>query len=79
MSAAVTTGWIAEPSPLFKARLAGLFYLVTFLTGGVALFVRGRLGFGAGLIAGASYIAVTLLLYQMKGVDVPRWNEQASA
>ena len=54
---------IAEASPRLKARIAGVFYLLTFLTGGVALFVRGRLGFAAGLIAGACYIAVTLLFY----------------
>jgi intracellular septation protein A len=56
---------VAEASPRLKARMAGVFYLVTFLTGGVALFVRGRLGFAAGLIAGASYIAVTLLFYYL--------------
>src|SRR2546425_5941921 len=54
---------IAEASPCFKARIAGVFYLLTFLTGGLALFVRGRLGSAAGLIAGACYIAVTLLFY----------------
>jgi hypothetical protein len=54
---------IAEASPGFKARIAGVFYLLTFLTGGAALFVRGRLGFVAGLIAGVCYIAVTLLFY----------------
>src|SRR5713226_6820690 len=56
---------IAEASPRLKARIAGVFYLLTFLTGGVALFVRGRLGLVAGLIAGACYIAVTLLFYDM--------------
>jgi hypothetical protein len=56
---------IAEASPRFKARVAGVFYLLTFLTGGAALFVRGRLGLAAGLIAGACYIAVTLLFYYM--------------
>lgn len=50
-------------SPRFKARIAGGFYLLVFLTGGLALFVRGRLGSAAGLIAGACYIAVTLLFY----------------
>jgi hypothetical protein len=45
------------------ARIAGIFYLLTFLTGGVALFVRGRLGLLAGLVAGVSYIAVTLFFY----------------
>ena len=56
-------GRIAEASPRFKARIAGVFYLLVFLTGGLALFVRGRLGSAAGLIAGACYIAVTLLFY----------------
>jgi hypothetical protein len=46
-----------------RARIAGVFYLLTFLTGGVALFIRGRLGLVAGLTAGACYIAVTLLFY----------------
>ena len=49
-------------SPLM-ARIAGIFYLLTFLTGGVALFVRGRLGLLAGLVAGVSYIAVTPFFY----------------
>src|SRR3981189_1439078 len=62
MSTAVTMERI-EVSPRFKARLAGLFYLLTFLTGGLALFVRGKLGSAAGLSAGACYIAVTLLFY----------------
>ncbi len=56
---------IAEASPRFNARIAGVFYLLTFLMGGFAPFVRGRLGFAAGLIAGACYIAVTLLFYYM--------------
>jgi hypothetical protein len=33
----------AEASPRFKARIAGVFYLLTFLTGGLGLFVGGRL------------------------------------
>ena len=63
MSTAEMTERIAEASPRFKARIAGVFYLLVFLTGGLALFVRGRLGSAAGLIAGACYIAVTLLFY----------------
>src|SRR2546426_4165331 len=54
-----------ETSPRLKARIAGVFYLLTFLTRGVALFVRGRLSLVAGLIAGACYIAVTLLFYSL--------------
>ena len=54
---------IAEASPGFKDRMAGVFYLLTFLTGGAALFARGRLGLVTGLIAGVCYIAVTLLFY----------------
>ena len=51
------------PSPRHKARIAGAVYLITFLTGGAALVVRGPLGAAAGLTAGASYVAVTLLFY----------------
>ena len=63
MSAGEMNERIAEESPLFKARLAGVVYLLVFVTGGLALFVRGGLGSAAGLIAGACYIAVTLLVY----------------
>lgn len=46
-------------------RLAGAFYLLTFATGSYALVDRGRAGVAAGLIAGASYIVVTLLFYRI--------------
>jgi hypothetical protein len=65
MNTAVSTKRIAEVSPRFKARIAGVFYLLTFLTGGLALVVRGKLGFAAGLIAGVCYVAVTLLFYDL--------------
>src|SRR6266704_215370 len=53
-----------EASPRFRARMAGVFYLLTILTGGfAAVFVSGRLV--ANLIAGACYIAVTLLFYDI--------------
>jgi hypothetical protein len=54
---------IADTSPGPPARIAGVFYLLTFLTGASALFVRGRLGVAAGFIAGVCYIVVTLLFY----------------
>jgi uncharacterized membrane protein len=47
------------------ARIAGGFYLVTFLTGSMSLFVSGRLGFAANLIAATSYVAVTVLFYRL--------------
>ena len=54
----------AAASPRSQARLAGVFYLITFVAGGLALVTPGSsLGLVAGLIAGLSYIAVTLLLY----------------
>ena len=64
MSTAVMMERIAEAPPRFKARIAGVFYLLTFLTGAFAMVsVGGRLV--ANLIATACYIAVTLLFYGM--------------
>lgn len=55
---------ISEASPKLKARVAGAFYLVTFLTGIVALvYIRAQLV--ANLIATACYIAVTILFYDL--------------
>jgi hypothetical protein len=54
---------IAEASPRRKARIAGVFYLLTFMTGLPAFFVTGRLGSTLGLIGGACYVVVTLLFY----------------
>ena len=55
---------IGELSPQFKARMAGIFYLLTFVTGALALVVvNTRLI--ANLIATLSYFAVTLLFYEM--------------
>ena len=52
-----------EATPRSKVRLAAIFYVFTFLAGGLSLVVRGKLGMAAGLIAGACYVAVTLLFY----------------
>ncbi len=79
---------IAEASPRFKARMAGVFYLLTTLTRMfVEIFVRNRLvvsddaaatatnilaheplwrwGFATDILAFASYIALTALLYEL--------------
>jgi hypothetical protein len=59
------TARLADIAPGLKARIAGVFYLLTFLTGGFALLVRSPLGAAAGLIAAACYLAVTVLLYYL--------------
>ena len=65
MSTAVVTAQIKTTSPSLKARIAGIFYLLCFVTGITALLSRGRLNLVAGLIAGACYVAVTLLFYDI--------------
>ena len=47
------------------ARIAGIVYLLVFITGGFALGVRGAAGSAAGLVAGILYVAVTLLFYDL--------------
>ena len=55
---------IAEASPRFKARIAGLLYFFSLLTAGLTeTFVHGGLNFVGGYIAIASMVLVTLLLY----------------
>jgi Domain of unknown function (DUF4386) len=65
MSTAVLTAQIKTTSPSLKARIAGIFYLLCFVTGITALLSHGRLNLVAGLIAGACYVAVTLLFYDI--------------
>jgi uncharacterized protein DUF4386 len=68
MSVAAMMKRIAEASPRFKAKMAGVFYLLTMLTAAFTEFiVHGRLSFVADLAAGVvevlGMVAVTLLLY----------------
>lgn len=64
MGTAVITKPPADASPQTQARIAGLFYLLTFVTGIFALMsVHGRLA--ANLAATACYVAVILLFYQL--------------
>jgi hypothetical protein len=56
---------IAEASPRFKARMAGVLYFLSLLTAVFGEFVRGRLGFAAGLIAISGMVAMTLLVYDI--------------
>jgi uncharacterized membrane protein len=69
MSTAAITKTNAEASPRSKARMAGVFYLLTFV-GGVFALVFGRKPgvvyfYAANLLATAAYIAVTLLFYDL--------------
>jgi len=48
-----------------KTRIAGVFYVLTFVMGIYALIVRGAFAVEAGLIGGACYLVVTILLYQL--------------
>src|SRR5882762_10397650 len=88
MSTAVMMERIAEVSPRCRARIAGVFYVITILARVIAeAFVRNRLvvsddaaaiatnimaheslfrwGFVADIIAFASYIVLTALLYEL--------------
>jgi hypothetical protein len=64
MSATVTMERIAEVSPRFKARMAGVLYLLSLLTATFTeLFAHGKLNIEGGLIAVAGMVGVTLLVY----------------
>ena len=54
-----------QESPRFNARMAGVFYLLNFVTGSLALVVGGRASSAAILIATACYIPVTVLFYEL--------------
>ena len=58
----------ADTSPRLKARIAGIFYLLTFVTGAFAAFVSGKVaayGDAANLLASGFYIVVTVLFYSL--------------
>lgn len=67
------TEQVEEDSPRLKARIAGVFYLLTILTGAFAAFASGSLivyGNALSLAATACYVVVTLLFYPLfKPVD----------
>ena len=65
MSTTLTTKPVPEVSSRLKARMVGVFYLLTFLAGGLFLCAGARLGFVVDLIATVSYIAVTVLFYTL--------------
>ncbi|HEU5237219.1 MAG TPA: DUF4386 family protein [Pyrinomonadaceae bacterium] len=56
-------GLMREMSPRLLARIAGGIYLLVFVAGVFSLFVRRGVGVAAAAVAGALYIAVTVLFY----------------
>lgn len=64
MSAPLPIEQTAEASPRVRARIAGVFYLLTIVIGAVAVSVAS-VRLAANLIATLCYIAVTLLFYGM--------------
>ena len=55
----------AEQSPRTKGRIAGIFYLLTILTGAFALVAKGPLRTALLLGSTGCYIAVTVLFYSL--------------
>jgi hypothetical protein len=63
MGAAVMMKRIAEASPRFKTRVAGVLSLLSLLAAVFGEFIVRRFEFAGDLIAVSGNIAVTLLLY----------------
>ena len=63
MSTAMMTERITDTSIAFKARIAGVFYLGTFVFGLYALSGRGRIW--GNILSTVCYLAVTLLFYEL--------------
>ncbi len=58
--------WLTEASPRVKARIAGAFWLMVFLAGSLALYLRGGAAFSAAnIVAPLCYAVVALLLYDL--------------
>jgi len=65
MNTSPTTKTVRDVSSRLKARMVGIFYVLTLLAGGLFLFAGTRLGFVVDLTAAVSYIAVTVLFYSL--------------
>lgn len=57
---------LSDVSPRFKARIAGFFWLIVFVAGSLALYLRGGTGFRlANMVAPICYAIATLLIYDL--------------
>ena len=66
MNATAMMDHISEPSPQLKARLAGVFWLLTALAGTFSLLARGGpAGVAANVAATLCYLVATLLVYEL--------------
>jgi hypothetical protein len=66
MSTAVTTARRTEASPLFTARMTGVFWLLTVLTGTAAMVARtGPLAILVNLVSTACYAGATVFAYSL--------------
>ena len=65
MSSTVLIERVAEASPQLKARAAGFFWLMTFLTGSFAMFVPGRLVVSGDAAATAANILAHEALFRL--------------
>jgi hypothetical protein len=73
MSTAVTMERDSGASPGFRARMAGCFWLMTALTGTIALLAGDRtVAIAANSAATACYVAATLLVYELLKPVSPR-------
>jgi hypothetical protein len=65
MDTSLATKQTPEASSRHKPGMVGVFYLLTFLTGGFFLSVGNSFGFIVDVIAASFYIAVTVLFYSV--------------
>jgi len=68
------TRTIARIATRHRARLVGLYYLLTTFTGSFILFFHGRLAFTADLIAIAFFLAFTVVFNDLSK-PVPRQKD----
>ena len=73
MSTIELTKRIEGASPCLTAKLVGMYYVLTILTGAFILSFHGRLAFAADLVVAVFYIAVTAFFYVL---SKPDWSGQ---